>query len=67
MAKSGPKLRRQDPVIRRLIERWENGEWTRVREQRPSDFDESGHLSECLRLLGPTRTVTVQTTEGNPL
>lgn len=64
MAKSGPKQRRTTPLVRRLLERWEGGQWTLVREQRPSDFDAKGNLAESLQALGPHRTVTVQTTEG---
>lgn len=59
VAKSGPKKQQESPVIRRIIERWEGGQWTLMREQRPTDFDERGNLVGSLRLLGPIRTVTV--------
>lgn len=63
MARSGPKLRAEVSVVRRLLQRWEGGQWTLMREQRPGDFNERGELIDSLQVLGPMRTVTVHTME----
>jgi hypothetical protein len=62
-SKTGPKPKPEN-VVRKLLERWQNGQWTLVREARDSDFDQHGRLLASLRELGPTRTVSVREDEG---
>ena len=64
--KTGPKPP-EGPTVQRIIQRWAEGTWTLYREQLPTDFGPDGRLVESLRLLGPIRTVTVQSTDPSGL
>lgn len=63
MAKSGPRFKREELVIKRLVERWQDGQWVVYRNELPGDLDAKGRLSAGLQALGPMRTVTVRVHE----